>query len=107
MRKIDEKIAQAIIDKKAINTSNTTIITEDKYIKVYLHGNQIAWIGNYYVRLSDCDWATRTTVTRLNTILYALGLPIKAIIRKGITRFMLGDVCIGLNELKLNRRYYL
>lgn len=107
MKKIDEKIIQAIQNKKPINTSNITIIIEDNCIKVYLHGNQIAWLGEYYMRLSDCGWATRTTTKRLNTVLIALGLPIKVIIRKGITRFMLNNVCIGLNELKLNWRHYL
>lgn len=107
MKKIDEKIIQAIQNKKPINTSNITTIIEDNCIKVYLHGNLIAWLGEHYIHLNDCGWATRTTTTRLNTVLIALALPIKAVIKKGITRFMLNNVCIGLNELKLHRRYYL
>lgn len=104
MKKIDEKIIQAIQNKKPITTSNTTIIIDNSYMKVYLHGNLIAWLGEHYIHLNDYGWVTRTITTRLNTVLIALGLPIKAVIKKGITRFMLGDVCIGLNELKLNRR---
>jgi len=76
MRKIEEKMIQAIRNKEYFKLSNTQIIRTDYSIQVYLHGNKIADIYNNKIVLSSCRWRTVTTKSRLNAILSMYGFHI-------------------------------
>lgn len=79
MKKITEKMAEAIREKRNWKLSNTEVyMTEDGKINVYLHENLIAEIkpinNGFYVVLNNCRWKTNVTKERLNGILDALGV---------------------------------
>ena len=72
MRKIEEKMIQAIINGKNFKQSNTEVKIFDKYINVLLHDNRIARIDTtksiYTMQVSSCGWYSVTTKSRLNAL---------------------------------------
>lgn len=72
MKKIERNMIDAIINKKSVIFDNTEI----EYSKaldlstVYLFGNTIADYNHATkeMRLSDADWQTQTTKSRLNAL---------------------------------------
>lgn len=79
MRQIEREIISAIRNREdAFGMGNTTI-TYNKHTKthdVILHGHNIAQI-NYkerWVRLSSCGYLTNVTKSRLNCVLYGVGI---------------------------------
>lgn len=84
MKKITEKMAEAIKNKRNWKLSNTQVVVfendnmEVYLIEVYLHGNLIAEIkplrDDYHMWLKTCGWQTNVTKERLNGILEALGV---------------------------------
>jgi hypothetical protein len=76
MRKIEEKMLYAILQKQCKTMSNTSVVTtRDNDLgvvaDVYLHGNLIASIywNSMILEASNCGWQTPTTKSRLNSIL--------------------------------------
>ena len=68
MRKIEQQMNEAILNRKDFRKDNTEVITISDCSFVYLHGNHIATVGD---RLQICDagWQTVTTKSRLNALL--------------------------------------
>ena len=72
MRKIEEKMIQAIINGKNFRQGNTEVKVFDKHIDVLLHGNLIAQIDTtkkpYVMKVDNCGWYSVTTKSRLNAL---------------------------------------
>ena len=71
MRKIETQMNAAItngINWKSANTE-VTFDAETETSTVYLHGNKIAEVGDFGVRLWDGGWQSNTTKSRINAIL--------------------------------------
>lgn len=75
MRKIEQKMAEAIKAGKSFKAGNTAVFTTDCGFVVQLHGNEIARLTGSFLRLSSCGWRTATTKSRLNAVLQAVGFP--------------------------------
>ena len=63
----------AITSEKDFTLDNTHVTTQDGVSFVFLHGNNIAQIGDTWLRLFDGGWQTNTTKSRLNAILTVHG----------------------------------
>ena len=63
----------AITQEKDFTRDNTHVVTKDGVSFVFLHGNNIAQIGDTFIRLFDGGWRTNTTKSRLNAILAVHG----------------------------------
>jgi hypothetical protein len=85
MRKIEQQMVSAIMNRKSWQSGNTAVTTRfDGSLSVYLHGNHIADIdcptGFVLVNKETLSrWATNTTKSRLR----ALGANVST--RKGVT----------------------
>jgi hypothetical protein len=73
MRKIERLMNAAITSEKDFTLDNTHVTTKDGVTFVFLHGNNIAQIGDTWLRLFDGGWQTVTTKSRLNAILSVHG----------------------------------
>jgi hypothetical protein len=80
MRKIEQQMIAAIKNGKAMNGVNTTVSwdCQSHTCTVRLFGNTIATIepnadGNYELHLTDANWKTATTKSRLNALLSMVG----------------------------------
>ena len=73
MRKIEQQMNRALVNRKNWAGSNTTVRYNDSTdcSSVYLHGHQIATLdhNNQALKLSSCGYQTVTTKSRLNAIL--------------------------------------
>jgi hypothetical protein len=71
MRKIERQMNAAISDGINWKSDNTevTFDVETETSTVYLHGNKIAEIGDFGVRLWDGGYQSVTTKSRINAIL--------------------------------------
>jgi len=58
----------AIQSNKNWKSGNTSVITEDKVSKVYLHGNHIATIDDDSMTIFDGGWQSNTTKSRINAL---------------------------------------
>jgi hypothetical protein len=83
-KKISQDSVDAFLNKKTFSRENMTVIyNECDILYLLLHGNPIAKMlpdGTIYV--STCGWYTRTTMERLNCLLYTLGSSSRLRIRK-------------------------
>lgn len=83
MRKIELQMLNAIENRKAWQSGNTTVTPRfDGSLSVYLHGNHIADVVNSQINVNVYtlrQWSTPTTKSRLR----ALGASVST--RKGIT----------------------
>ena len=84
MRKIEQQMMTAIMNRKSWHGGNTTVsIRDDNSVSVFLHGNHIAdvWaLGFISVNQETLrQWSTPTTKSRLR----ALGANVTT--RKGVT----------------------
>lgn len=87
MRKISISAAKAFKNGYVYRSSNTRVLAYPE-TELYLHGYKIAWKGkDARVYFSLCGWATRTTMERLNTLLYYYGVTAKLHTKKGIVYF--------------------
>ena len=68
MRKIEEQMNEAILNRKDFRKDNTEVITISDCSFVYLHGNHIATVGKT-LDICDAGWQTVTTKSRLNALL--------------------------------------
>ena len=113
MRKIEERMAQAIQQGKSFSLANTRVtgIDNNQQSAVYLHGNLIAvftWkyhgLGILFrpsysllsVRCTLAGWPTVTTRSRLNAICRGLGMVCRFGQRKGQQYF--DDLQIGADD---------
>ena len=73
MRKIEQQMNRALVNRKNWAGSNTTVSYNENTdcSSVYLHGHQIATLDhkNQALKLSSCGYQTVTTKSRLNAIL--------------------------------------
>ena len=71
MRKIERQMNAAISDGINWKSANTEVIfdAETNTSMVYLHGNKIAEVGDFGVRLWDGGYQSVTTKSRINAIL--------------------------------------
>ena len=73
MRKIEQQMNEAILNRKDFFSSNTSVenyvnnITGAKEAVVKLHGNHIATVGDT-LQICDAGWQTVTTKSRLNAL---------------------------------------
>jgi hypothetical protein len=87
MRKIEKLMNDAITASKNWRMDNTEVITEDGVSTVYLFGNKIAEVGDYWLRLFDGGFRSATTKSRLNAILSVHGGGFDAIFQKDFQWF--------------------
>ena len=73
MRKIEQQMNRALVNKNNWAGSNTSVSYNDSTncSSVYLHGHQIATLDhvNQALKLSSCGYQTVTTKSRLNALL--------------------------------------
>ena len=72
MRKIEQQMNEAILNRKDFFKGNTSVqnyITETgaREAVVHLHGNHIATVGDT-LQICDAGWQTVTTKSRLNAL---------------------------------------
>jgi hypothetical protein len=82
MRKIESLMNEAINEALNWKSGNTEVVSEGKISRVFLHGNQIATIGENFVQLFDGKHQTATTKSRLNAILFAHGIDGERVFQK-------------------------
>jgi len=74
MRKIEQKMIQAVRSRRDWQSSNTRVdVVGDGHIIVRLHGHPIAELiqEDHVLWVRDCGWQTTTTKSRLNALLRA------------------------------------
>ena len=69
MRKIEQGMIHAILNKKNYSCSNTKVEVAGDVIDVFLFGHHIAEITDQTVRINNRGYTTSTTKSRLNCIL--------------------------------------
>ena len=67
MRKIEQQMNKAILNREDFRKDNTEVITISDCSFVYLHGNHIATVGDT-LDICDAGWQTVTTKSRLNAL---------------------------------------
>ena len=76
MRKIEQQMNRAIVNKNDWSNSNTVVEynSNTDCSTVYLHNNRIATVDHNTnaLKLSSCGWQSVTTKSRLNAILQGL-----------------------------------
>ena len=88
MRKIESQMNDAISNQTDWKNANTQVITEGDVSRVFLHGNQIATIGENFIQLFDGGWQSNTTKSRLNAILKVHGIQGEHIFQKNFEWFL-------------------
>ena len=78
----------AISNQKDWKSANTQVTTEDNVSRVFLHGNQIATIGENFIQLFDGNHQTKTTKARLNAILAEHGVQGEHVFQKNFKWFV-------------------
>ena len=68
MKKIEEKMVQAVKDGKNFSMSNTTVTVDGDVVRVYLFGNKIYEKSNGRTIYDDCGYPTVTTASRLRAL---------------------------------------
>ena len=113
MRKIEERMIEAIKERKTFSLNNTRVteLNKDNQQGVFLHDNLIAvirWVKHsrgavsapvFELKDIDCTlagWGTVTTRSRLNAICRGFGMPSRFGQRKG--RQVFDDDLIGEND---------
>jgi len=90
MRKIERQMNDAITNGINWQSANTAVTfdPETETSTVYLHGNKIAEVGDFGVRLWDGDHQSATTKSRLNAILAEHGAPGECVFQKNFEWFI-------------------
>lgn len=70
MRNIELEMNQAILDNRDWHKANTEVIynPHSGNSHVYLYGNEIAIVGDNFVKIFDGGYQSKTTKSRLNAI---------------------------------------
>jgi hypothetical protein len=84
MKKISQDSVNAFLNKKTFNRENMMVYRgPESSWYLMLHGNAIAKMASDgTITVSTCGWHTRTTLERLNCLLYTLGSKSRLRIRK-------------------------
>lgn len=84
MRVIERQMNAAITNSvREWKKDNTVVQTStDGISRVFLHGNQIAEVGDTWIQIWDGGWQTVTTKSRLNAILAEHGVPGERVFQK-------------------------
>lgn len=78
MRVIEEKMLEAIKNRKNWRSGNTQVVRRGFSSEVWLHGNNIAIIwDDAQPYISLCGWNSKTTISRLNALSYYTNIKIK------------------------------
>ena len=75
MRKLEQEMCRAIDDDcQHWSKANTSVIKDAEGTHhVYLHGNEIAQLGDDWIKVSHAGWKTNTTRSRLRALLTEFG----------------------------------
>ena len=103
-RKIEIQMNDAISNQKNWSNANTQVLTEGNISRVFLHGNQIATIGENFIQLFDGGVQSKTTKSRLNAILKEHGLPGESVFQKNFNWFVnqVGGAIPFFSGMRLN-----
>ena len=74
MRKIEQDMCRAVVNRKDMRKANTQVLySPSRDVScVYLHGNLIAVVDKDTVQVYDGGWQSVTTKSRLNALLSGL-----------------------------------
>ena len=76
MRKIEQKICNAIVENTHMSAQNTICVSnaDNTIIELFLHGYKIFQFDrvNKTFKWNDYDWTTKTTASRLNAAFEAM-----------------------------------
>jgi hypothetical protein len=87
-RKIEVQMNRAISNQTDWKSANTQVLTEDNISRVFLHGHQIATIGENFIQLFDGNHQSNTTKSRLNAILAEHGVQGEHVFQKNFEWFV-------------------
>lgn len=99
MRKIERLMNAAITAGIDWKLDNTMVTHNDGVAFVFLHGNNIAQIGDNFIRLFDGGWQSNTTKSRLNAILSVHGEPGDRVFQKKWDWFVQMNTVQGLSVI--------
>ena len=99
MRKIERLMNAAITSGKDWQLDNTMVTHQDGVAFVFLHGNNIAQVGDTFIRLFDGGWQSVTTKSRLNAILAEHGEPGDRVFQKKFEWFVRINTAQGLTTV--------
>jgi hypothetical protein len=99
MRKIESQMNAAIDSGKDWKSSNTMVTHQDGVAFVFLHGNNIAQVGDTFIRLFDGGWQSNTTKSRLNAILREHGETGDCVFQKQFEWFVRINTAQGLTTV--------
>lgn len=70
MKKITNESVNAFMNGKNFKKQNMEVRNTENMIRLYLHGNMIAWYhkGHTSFYISNCGWKSNTTKERLNSL---------------------------------------
>ena len=90
MRKIERQMNAAISDGINWKSANTevTFDAETETSTVYLHGNKIAEVGDFGVRLWDGGYQSKTTKSRITAILSEHAIAGEGVFQKDFNWFI-------------------
>ena len=88
MRKIEVQMNDAISNQTDWKSANTQVTTEGDVSRVFLHGNQIATIGENFIQLFDGGFQSNTTKSRINAILAEHGVQGEYVFQKNFEWFV-------------------
>jgi len=94
MRLIERQMNAAISNSEREWKKDNTLVqtSTDGVSRVFLHGNQIAEVGDTWIQIWDGGWQTVTTKSRLNAILREHGIGNEGIFQKrGVWQFRCAD----------------
>lgn len=112
MRKIEEEMIEAIDKCKNYSKDNTRVEVDENisgFLYVFLHNHMIATIDfsdskNKIICLRDAKYQTKTTKSRLNSILTHFGLP--TIYSKNYQWFIGDEKWTGNKTFEINNGHY-
>lgn len=99
MRKIERLMNAAITSGTDWKLDNTMVTHQDGVAFVFLHGNNIAQIGDNFIRMFDGGWQSNTTKSRLNAILAEHGEPGDRVFQKKFDWFVQMNTAQGLSVI--------
>ena len=75
MRKVEEQMINAIDQNCEHWSKSSTSVTKDAegIHHVYLHGNEIAQLGDDWLKVRHAGWRTNTTMSRLRALVSEYG----------------------------------
>jgi len=88
MRKIEQKMNDAIVRGEDFKLDNTEVVSCTHVSDVFLYGKLIARIGETWIELFDGGYQTATTKSRLNAILKMHGCDGEYIFQKNFDWFL-------------------